>query len=314
VSAERGPILTLPAYAKVNLSLEVVGRRPDGFHDLVSVTQLVSLADRIDVAPADVFSIGMDPPVVGAEENLAWRAAHALADATGRAPTGRLGVAKRIPLAAGLGGGSSDAAASLRLFDRLWGARLGTRGLSPLAATLGSDVPLFLMGGLNLIRGRGEIVEALPPAPKFGLLLIHPGGAPPDKTRALYAALGPLDFGDGATTLALAERLRAGRSIADAPLVNTFDAAAARVYPDFVALRTELAGRLGRPVHLSGAGPTLFALYGTPEEARTAAATVAGLGVETFAVRSIARRPTIRTVRPAQLQRFRYETEEELVP
>ena len=240
----------------------------------------------------------MVPPLVDEGENLAGRAALALAEATGTVPNGALRIEKRIPLAAGLGGGSSDAAATLRLLDRLWGTNLGSRGLAPIAATLGSDVPLFLGGGQSLIRGRGEIVEALPPAPTLGLLLIYPGGAPPDKTRALYGALTPSDFGDGATTLALRGRLRAGRSVADAPLVNTFDAAARRVYPAFAELRVELSGLLGRPVHLSGAGPTLFALYDRPEDAGAAARTVAGLGLQTFVARSIAHRPPIRTTRP----------------
>ena len=294
--ADRGPILSVPAYAKVNLGLEILGRRPDGYHEIVSVTQLVSLADRVEVVPADALSVEMRPPIVDEGDDLARRAALALAAATGTTPTGTVRIDKRIPLAAGLGGGSSDAAAALRLLDRLWGTGLGPRRLTPLAATLGSDVPLFLGGGLSLIRGRGEIVEPLAPAPPFGLLLLCPGGAPPDKTRALYGALRPSDFGDGSTTLALCDRLRTGHPIAHATLVNTFDAAADRVYPGFAALRAELAGRIGRPAQLSGAGPTLFAVFDTPGAARSAATTVAELGLATFVVRSIARRPPIRTV------------------
>jgi 4-diphosphocytidyl-2-C-methyl-D-erythritol kinase len=206
-------------------------------------------------------------------------------------------IEKRIPLAAGLGGGSSDAAAALRLLDRLWGTGLGSGRLSTVAATLGSDVSLFLGGGLSLIRGRGETVEPLTPAPTFGLLLISPGSAPPDKTRALYEALRPADFGDGSTTRDLCTWLRRGRPVAAAPLVNGFDAAADRVYPGFAELRAELSGLLGRPVHLSGAGPTLYALCDTMAEARRAAGTIAGLRLPTFAARSISRRPPIRAIR-----------------
>lgn len=287
----------MPAYAKVNLSLEILGRRPDGFHEIVSVTQLVSLADRLEVAPSDALSVEMQPALVDEGDNLARRAALVLAAETGREPAATVRIGKQIPLAAGLGGGSSDAAATLRLLDRLWGTGLGPRGLAPIAATLGSDVPLFLGGGLSLIRGRGEIVEPLTPTRPFGLLLVYPGGAPPDKTRALYGALTPSDFGDGSTTRALCDWLRAGRSIARATLLNTFDAAAARVYPGFAELRTELAGLLGRPVHLSGAGPTLFALYDRPGDARSAATKVARLGLAAFVAHAIRRRPSIRTVR-----------------
>ena len=141
------PVLRVPAYAKVNLSLEITGRRTDGFHEIVSVTQLISLADRVEVAPADAFSVEMVPPLVDEGENLAGRAALALAEATGQSRTAHCGSRSGFPLAAGLGGGSSDAAATLRLLDRLWGTNLGSRGLAPIAATLGSDVPLFLGGG-----------------------------------------------------------------------------------------------------------------------------------------------------------------------
>lgn len=299
--AEPGTVLTVPAYAKVNLGLEIVGRRADGFHEIVSVTQLISLADRVEVGPADALSVEMQPPLVDEGDNLARRAALALAAEAGRTPTGSVRIAKQIPLAAGLGGGSSDAASTLRLLDRLWSTRLGPRGLTPIAAMLGSDVPLFLGGGLSLIRGRGEIVEELTPAPPFGLLLIYPGGAPPEKTRALYGALSPSDFGDGSTTLALRDWLRAGCSITRATLVNRFDAAANRIYPGFADLRAELGRLFGRPVHLSGAGPTLFAVFDTPAEARSAATAVAALKaadrrLSTFVARSIRRRPSIRTL------------------
>lgn len=300
-----GPILRLRAYAKVNLSLEIVGRRADGFHEIVSVTQLVSLADRVEVAPGDALAIEMQPPLVDEGDNLARRAALALAAETGQRPRGSVTISKRIPLAAGLGGGSSDAAATLRLLDRLWGTRLGLRRLTEIAATLGSDVPLFLGDGLSLIHGRGEIVESLEPVPTFGVLLIYPGGAPPDKTRALYGALTPADFGDGSASRALREWLRDGRPICEAPLVNGFDAAADRVYPGFAELRTELVTALGRPVHLSGAGPTLFALFQRPGDAAVAAGRIsAGHAtfaagrmkpeLATFASGSITHRPAIR--------------------
>ena len=292
-------MLTISAYAKVNLSLEILGRRPDGFHEIVSVTQLISLADRIEVSPADALSIEMQPPVVDEEANLARQAALALAARAGINPTGRLRIAKQIPLAAGLGGGSSDAAATLRLLDRLWGTRLGLGSLSSIAASLGSDVPLFLRSGLSLIRGRGEIVEALEPAPTFGVLLICPGGAPADKTRALYGTLRPTDFTGGAATRTLCNWLRDGGSITRAELVNGFDQAATRVYPGFAELRANLAGIVGRPVHLSGAGPTVFAIFDTPGDASVAARQVVRTGLTTFVARSIARRSPIRTLSTA---------------
>jgi 4-diphosphocytidyl-2-C-methyl-D-erythritol kinase len=286
--------LSLPAYAKVNLTLEILGRRPDGFHEIASVTQLISLADRVEVSPGDLSSIEMLPPLVDAAENLVGRAADALAAATGRTIRGSLRIQKVIPLAAGLGGGSSDAAATLRLLDRLWGTRLGPRRLRRIAATLGSDVPLFLGGGTSLIRGRGEIVKALTPAPTFWIVLVCPGTAPPEKTRALYGALSPDDYGSGSTTLALVDQLSDGRPVVGATLVNGFDAAAGRVYPGFAELRRRISEEIGRPVHLTGAGPTLFVTFSDAAEARQAARRISKLGLSTFVARSISRRPPIR--------------------
>jgi 4-diphosphocytidyl-2-C-methyl-D-erythritol kinase len=282
--------LRISAYAKINLSLEIVGKRPDGFHELVSVTQTVSLADEVEVRSDSTFDVVMEPPLVDGAENLARRAAEALADATGRAPTGRLRIAKQIPLAAGLGGGSSDAAAALILLDRLWGTGLGVAGLGPIAAELGSDVPLFLHGGASLIRGRGEVVEPLPEAPPFWLVLACPSISPPDKTRALYRALRREEWSAGTTTLALAERLRAGGTVLDAPLVNSFDAAADRVYPDFPALRARLARLTDRPFRLTGAGPSLFTIVETPEAADEVERRLARTTITTFVGRSVSRR------------------------
>jgi 4-diphosphocytidyl-2-C-methyl-D-erythritol kinase len=208
-------------------------------------------------------------------------------------------VRKRIPVAAGLGGGSSDAAASLRLLDRAWGTRLGDARLAEIGATLGSDVPLFLGGSTSLIRGRGEIVEALPPPPTVWLVLVTASTSPPDKTRAMYRALSPDDWTDGARTLALAASLTAGERVLADLLVNGFDAAADRVYPEMRSLRVHLTDLLGAPVHLTGAGPTLFAIYERREDARQAARAAARAGLPSLVASSIVGRPTIRASRAA---------------
>jgi 4-diphosphocytidyl-2-C-methyl-D-erythritol kinase len=290
-------VLRLRAYAKINLPLEVLGRRPDGFHEIVSVTQTISLHDTIEASRADHLSVTMDPPLVSPEVNLVTRAASLLASATNLQPRASILVNKRIPVAAGLGGGSSDAAAALGLLDRLWQTELGLTRLRALAAELGSDVPLFLSGGMALISGRGEIVEPLPAPPTVWLALACPTFDVPDKTRALYGALEPTDWTDGAATRRLAEQIRAGQPILGAPLVNTFDAAAERVYPTFADLRASLADAAGVPVHLTGAGPSLFALFASGAETREAARRMARLGLPTFAAHSIADRP--RMVRAA---------------
>lgn len=200
---ERRAELTLPAPAKVNLYLQVLGRRPDGYHELVTVLQTVDLCDDVTVtlrprarrAPAGRPDVRMGlrapaPGVPDGPENLARRAAVALLDRSGAAGDVGvdIGLAKRIPAGGGLGGGSSDAAAVLRALDRLLGSPVGESGLAEIAAGLGSDVPFFLHGGTALCTGRGERVLPLAPPRPFGLTLLLPPF--PTATAAVYAALG----------------------------------------------------------------------------------------------------------------------------
>lgn len=289
----------LSAYAKLNLGLEILGRRADGYHEIVSVTQTISLADGVEMQPGGAFEVEMRPGLVDEEENLAGRAGRALALAAGIKPSGRLTVRKRIPLAAGLGGGSSDAAATLRLLDRAWRTELGDARLSEIGGTLGSDVPLFVGGATNLIRGRGEVVEPLFCPPTFWVVLVTPDCSPPDKTRALYCALAQDDLSDGTKTLSLAGALREGQPIRDDLLVNGFDRAADRVYTDFPSLRARLTELLQRRVHLTGAGPTLFAIYRRSDDARLAARQAHRLGIPTRVASSVVGRPRIRASRVA---------------
>lgn len=182
--------LTLVAPAKINLTLEILRRRGDGYHEIASVIQAIDLADRLRIAVGPGRGIRLTASgrrgVPAGAENLAWSAAHALLTEVGlatgtsqgdRAPT-RVQVAiqleKRIPIGAGLGGGSSDAAAVLIGLNRLLGSPLGARSLHRLAAGLGSDVPFFLVGGTCLATGRGEKLRRLPPLPISWIVLVTP--------------------------------------------------------------------------------------------------------------------------------------------
>jgi 4-diphosphocytidyl-2-C-methyl-D-erythritol kinase len=229
-------------------------------------------------------------------DNLVARAAEALALELGREAAGHLRIEKCIPLAAGLGGGSSDAAAALRLLNQLWQSGVRPERLAEIAARLGSDVPLFLTGGTALLRGRGEQVEALPSPPTFWLALACPSFHTPDKTRRLYAALQPTEWSDGRVTRQLADRIRDGAAVFDASFINSFDGPAVRVHPDFAVLRSRLADAAGTPLHLTGAGPSVFALCTSRAHAEGAARRMGRHGVRTFVARSIAHRPSIRRV------------------
>ncbi len=254
-------MLTLRAYAKVNLSLEVLGERPDGYHDVATVLQTVDLCDTLTFEPASGLSLECSVPELATEANLVYQAALLLQQETGQKAGARIHLAKGIPVAAGLGGGSSAAAATLRGLDQLWGLGLKGSQLHELAARLGSDVPFFLHGGTALAEGRGERVTPLPtPQSDLGVVLLHLPITLPNKTAALYRALPHNEYTRGEATSSLACCLRDGKPLKAEALFNAFDAVA---FTAFSGLEQywrafEEAGAQG--VHLAGAGPTLFTL------------------------------------------------------
>jgi 4-diphosphocytidyl-2-C-methyl-D-erythritol kinase len=288
------PVVRL-APAKLNLTLSVAGRRDDGFHSLHSVFVPLTLADRLSLAPLtghrDTLHVsGFDagPPA----DNLVLRALAMTRAAVGTGWVGGPGPApalaarleKRIPAAAGLAGGSSDAAATIDGALEVWGATLDTRIRLAVAVEVGSDVPFFLAGGPALVEGRGERV-----APLFGLhgqpgvLLVTPALAV--STPDVFAAFDAIrTHGDGAVRLSsahLAEELRAGLTVADLVAragvlasANDLLPATSLVVPALVPFKRALSRLLGRPIGLSGSGPTLWALYASEHEAAAAAAAV----------------------------------------
>ncbi|MBV8086725.1 MAG: 4-(cytidine 5'-diphospho)-2-C-methyl-D-erythritol kinase, partial [Chloroflexi bacterium] len=204
------------AYAKVNLSLEVLGRREDGYHELVSVFQTVSLYDELSLEASDSLTLACDVASLAGDDNLVLRAARLL----GRG--GRFHLRKGIPMAGGMGGGSSDAALALRLLDALYGLRLPPQGLRDAAAALGSDVPFFLTGGTALVQGRGERVTPLPDLPMHWLAVLNPGV--PLSTPTVFRGLRPPEYSDGAATL-----LAGGVGLP--PSINSLQASAERLEP-----------------------------------------------------------------------------------
>ncbi len=182
------PLLTLLAPAKLNLSLRVLGKRADGFHEIDTLmVKLDGLADELVFRQADAFSFQCDAPDLPTDEsNLVVRAVRAYQAATASPCPYALTLRKSIPHGAGLGGGSSDAAAALLGLDQLHESPLGAHRLQELAAALGSDVPFFLLPGAARCRGRGELIEPQPALPALRVLLLKPDFAAP--TAAAYAA------------------------------------------------------------------------------------------------------------------------------
>lgn len=285
------PVIRL-APAKLNLTLSVIGRRPDGYHVLHSVFVPLGLGDRLSLAVAGggedtIHVTGFDPGPP--QDNLVLRAiADARAEVRGAWPGGpalapalAARLDKAIPVAAGLAGGSSDAAAALDGALEAWGAELSRGARHAIALRLGSDVPFFLAASPALVEGRGETV-----APLLGLrsgpgvLLVTP--AVPASTSEVFAVFDGLGGrGDGSTRMSsahLAEELRSGLTAADLvaragalTVANDLLTAAAILIPDLVPFRRGLSRLLARPVGLSGSGPTLWALYASEAEAAVAA-------------------------------------------
>lgn len=272
--------LRLRAPGKVNWTLEVLGKRPDGYHEVRTVLQTAALSDSLVLTPADTISLtlGGDYGVLGEEapeSNLAYRAATALKERAGHSGGVRIELQKAIPIAAGLGGGSSDAAAVLGGLRALWQLSLSDDDLAAVGAELGSDVPFFLRGGTALATGRGERITPLPNGPSQRLVIAWPKEAlEEDKTARMYAALRPEHHSDGTRTGRITARLRSGEPVRDEDVCNVFEA----VLPEMAPAAAETFQRAaalgaGRP-HLCGSGPAFFFLI-EPDQA--AARVVAGL-------------------------------------
>jgi 4-diphosphocytidyl-2-C-methyl-D-erythritol kinase len=273
-------------YAKINLTLEVLRRRPDGFHDLASLVHTIGLADDLHVEPASEIMSRVQG-LEAIDNNLVTRAAHLLASSTATRIGADLTLLKRIPTAAGLGGGSSDAATTLIALNRLWGTRLTAHAMANLAAQLGSDVPFFVRGGAAVLRGRGDDLESLAPAPTQWLVLAIPNANLPNKTATLYAALEPRDFSSGEATRAAAAQLANGATLVDIALYNAFERAARTLFAGLSDVWSRLEDACGQPFHLSGAGPALFSLAVDRPQARRFARRIAQFGVTGYAVRTV---------------------------
>ncbi len=269
------------AYAKINLYLDVTERREDGFHALRSVMQTVGLYDAltVDAVPAATPSVtltvrGRYRVPVG-PGNLASRAASLFMEEGGCPMRVRLSLDKHIPVAAGLGGGSADAAAVLRALNRVTGERMTQARLLELSALLGSDVPFCLLGHTRLCEGRGEVMQVLPPCPTLPLVV-----APaPERvsTPNAFAALDALhngfaEPGEHGDLLGMIRALQAkNREEVTKKLYNIFEEAVLPDCPGATANRAALLALGARAVLMSGSGPTVFGVFDSEEAADSAA-------------------------------------------
>jgi 4-diphosphocytidyl-2-C-methyl-D-erythritol kinase len=279
---------TLPSYAKVNLYLEVLGKRPDGYHEIVTVLQTISLFDELtfeDAASGIVLNIhGL--PLPQGEKNLIVRAANALRSETGIERGAQIGLRKRIPVGGGLGGGSSNAAVTFIGLTKLWGIDLPIRALEKIAGTLGSDVPFFLRGGTALGTGRGEILEPIDDVRfKYAVITtprLHISSA------SAYAGLNAPNLTNTASNRILNVSRAAG--LLGGELKNDFEKTVFSKHPEVERAKQKLTRLGAKHALMSGSGASVFGIFDN-EETRQAA--LKALGGETdwrsFAVAAVSR-------------------------
>lgn len=247
------------AHAKINLTLEILGKRSDGYHNLVTVMTTVQLHDTIIVEESDQL-VMTDDGGIPSEQNLALTAANALKESTGTAHGASISLEKRISQSAGLGGGSADAAATLRALNRLWKLDLSLGELADIGANVGSDVPFLVHEGTALIQGRGEEVTPLPPPAIDRILLLSPDIHVENKTKSLFSLVGPSRYTRGALSHKLAARIRAGHDAPPEFFFNVFQDLAPEVFEGWEDYYAALAGMGAREIMLSGAGPSMFCI------------------------------------------------------
>ncbi len=294
--SRRARSLTLQTSAKVNLVLEVLGKRGDGYHELSTVLQAVDLFDRLVLEEDEALTLRTSDPALPTDEaNLVVKAARLLMGAAAVRRGARLTLEKRIPVAAGLGGGSSDAAAALWGLNQLWGLRWSGARLAELAVTLGMDIPFFLSGGRAVATGRGERLQPLPASPALSLVLVKPSLSL--STREVYGRVptGLRDDGRRTDRLMGALASRDSSRVA-ASLYNALETVVEPAYPEIRRIKGALmsAGALGSV--MSGSGPTVLAVARSADHARQLRDRVTTASRSCWAVRTLAA-PAIRVVK-----------------
>lgn len=265
------------APAKINLALHVTGRRPDGYHELDSVVTFANLVDDVHVFPARQDRLTLAGPYAGAlgsgtnlVETARDRLRALIVERGGTAPAVEIRLAKNLPVASGIGGGSADAAAALRGLTRLWEATVSKADLAGLAETLGADVPMCLVSRPVAARGIGEVLEPLVPFPSFDMVLVNPGEAV--ATPAVFAALEKRENSPPTYPAAWGTAREAAAHLA--AMRNDLEAPARKIAPAIGDVLDEIAATGPWLARMSGSGATCFGLYEGAEPARQAAAAI----------------------------------------
>lgn len=279
--------ITLRSPAKINLCLSVLGRRPDGYHEVEMLMQMVGLFDEVKVSLSGPgISVQCDNgDVPSGEANIAWKAAAEMLRIRGQETGLAIKIKKNIPAAAGLGGGSGNAAAVLVAANRLLGMGLDRDRLAEVGARIGMDVPFFLYGPTALARGRGEILTELPPMPRFRVLLVNPGFE--TSTSWVYNNVKlRLTKKAGCNKIS---RLNI-RNITEG-LHNDLEAVTSAAHPVINRIKAALFGLGAAGALMSGSGPTVFGIFETETACRAAADGLSPEGWRLYPVETLTESP-----------------------
>lgn len=267
--ANGGVHISERAYAKVNLTLEILGKRRDGYHNLASVMQTVDLFDTMTFSESTAkpgsgeIEVICEDVQISRKANLAYKTARVLQERTGNSAGCLIELRKRIPISAGLGGGSADAAATLRGLNKLWKLKLSTDELTEIAAEIGSDVPFLVRGGTALVQGRGEDVTPITAAKIPRFLILSPAidvRGSSAKTASVFSHVNESMFTRGNLTHKLAARVRAGGDCPPEFFFNQFGNLAETMFPGWNTYRDHLMAMGAQDVTLCGAGPSMFTI------------------------------------------------------
>lgn len=282
--------LVATAYAKLNLTLEVLGRRNDGYHEIATSLQSISLADKLTFSRTEAnITFECNVKALESPDNLAHRAARLLAERHDVANGVHIALQKCIPSSAGLGGGSADAAATLLALNQLWELDLPQKELLIIGKQLGSDVPFCISGGTAKAHGRGEEFISLVPLSYLWITLLCPNLNLPNKTATMYTMLKTDNFTRGEATDELAHQVICQSPIRPGYLLNVFEKIAQTAFPNLSEFKDAMHASGAQNVHLSGTGPALFSLGPDKPSTEAIAARLRKKGLEAYSVHTVAR-------------------------
>lgn len=289
--AATSPLYTVPSYAKINLTLDVLGKRSDGYHELATIMQTIDLYDTISLLTIaeDRVSMVCNRQELSNTDNLVVKAVQLVRQKLDLKQGLHIELNKRIPVAAGLGGGSSNAATTLLALRQWWQLPLSDNDLWEMASILGSDVPFFLQGGLAFCAGRGEHITRLAdtwPVNMRWIVLLKPSIS--ISTAHVFRALQPRDYADGSRSRQVQKTLQECGPLQPEHFSNSLERGVLEEYPEVAAARMALLNAGASNVRLSGSGPSLFSTFGDLRAASQVHQTLHADGYETYLTHPIA--------------------------